>query len=79
MAEGFGRREFLRRSVLVGAGAWLAGCGEDPTPALHARARAWGANLDCSDVSSLFDAEVKTRTDNAYRQHGDKPDQFCLN
>jgi hypothetical protein len=72
------RRTFLKRAALVGVGALLAGCGEDPTPALHAKARAWGAKLDCSDLSGLFAAETKTRTDNDYRQHGDKPDQFCL-
>ena len=73
------RRLFLKRSALLGASVLLAGCGEDETPTLHARARAWGAKLDCSDVSGLFEAEAKTRTDNDYRQHGDKTDQFCLN
>ena len=47
-------------------------------PALRAKARSIGAKMDCSDVAMLQAAELATRSDNQYRQHSDKEDQFCL-
>jgi len=74
------RRAFVRIALCAGAGA-IAGCGggEAELAALRERARTLGAGLDCSDVSGLQPAEERTRVDNTYRQHSDKPDQFCLN
>ena len=72
------RREAL--AWLAGAAAAvLAACRRDQTPALREEARKLGAGLDCSDVALLLPAEALTRTSNEYRQHGDRPDQFCLN
>lgn len=73
------RRAIVKMFALAGAGA-LAGCGGSAkTAALRERARRLGAALDCSDLSALQPAEVRTREDNQYRQHSDKDDQFCLN
>jgi hypothetical protein len=72
------RRAFLRMAALAGAGT-LAACGHGgETAALRERARQLGGALDCSDVSDLQPAEARTRDENAYRQHSDKDDQFCL-
>lgn len=78
MEKGLERRWFLRIAALFGAGA-VAGCGGEDTAALRARARELGAGLDCSNVSDLQDAEVQTRTENEYRQHSERDDQFCMN
>ena len=67
----------MKLATLAAVGA-LASCGEDKTAALRSKARAWGADLDCSDVSMLQPAEAATRGENAYRQHSDREDQFCL-
>ena len=73
------RRAFIRFATLAGAGV-LAGCGGGAElVAQRERARRLGAGMDCSDVSELQPAEVRTREDNAYRQHSDKLDQFCMN
>jgi len=72
------RRVFLKAAALAGAGT-LAGCdGGAETAALREKAKRLGAGLDCSDVSALQPAEVSTRTDNEYRQHTERVDQFCL-
>lgn len=47
-------------------------------PALRQKARRLGAALDCSDAAGLQRAEAATREDNAYRQHSEKDDEFCL-
>jgi|GEM_PF-976527 hypothetical protein len=77
MMESWSRREILAATIAVAAGL-LAACGEDPLPALRARARNLGASLDCSDVAMLQPAEAATRADNQYRQHSERDDQFCL-
>jgi hypothetical protein len=72
------RRAFLRYATLA-SGAVLAGCGGGAeTAALREKAKRLGAGLDCSDASALQPAEAATRDENAYRQHSDKDDQFCL-
>ena len=72
------RRAFVEVLAMAGAGA-LAGCGDGGLAALREQARRLGAGLECSDLSGLFDAEVRTRAENEYRQHTDRDDQFCLN
>ena len=72
------RRTFARVTVLAGVGV-VAGCGGNAElAALRAKARRLGATLDCSDVSELQPAEARTREENAYRQHSEKDDQFCM-
>jgi hypothetical protein len=78
IGSGWTRRAFVRDAALAGAGLCIA-CGSDQTAQLREAARRSGAGLDCSDVSDLQPAEARTRGDNAYRQHTDKDDQFCLN
>ena len=71
------RRSFVRFATVAGAGA-LAGCGGGAElAARRERARRLGAGMDCSDVSQLQPAEARTRTENEYRQHSDRADQFC--
>jgi len=78
MNSGCTRRVFLSSAALAGAGT-LAGCGGGAaTAALREKARRVGAVLDCADVSNLQPAEARTRTDNEYRQHTERDDQFCL-
>jgi hypothetical protein len=78
MITGCTRRGFVKCAALAAAST-LAGCGGGAaTAALRERARRLGAGLDCSDVSALQPAEARTRTDNAYRQHTERDDQFCL-
>jgi hypothetical protein len=72
------RREFARSTALAGIGLYVS-CRGDNTPQLRETAKRLGASLDCSDVSGLQPAEVRTREDNTYRQHTEKDDQFCLN
>jgi hypothetical protein len=72
------RRSFLRCAAFAAA-SLLPGCGGGAaTAALREKARRLGASLDCSDVSQLQPAEARTREDNAYRQHSEKDDEFCL-
>jgi len=73
------RRSFVKGAALAGAGL-LAACGGGAAriAALRDQAKRLGAGLDCSDVSGLQPAEAGTRTDNAYRQHTERDDQFCL-
>ena len=78
MSGGFTRRSFLSCASLAAASA-LTGCGDGAaTAALREKARGLGAGLDCSDVSGLQPAEARTREENAYRQHTERDDQFCL-
>lgn len=78
MSTGWTRRRFVRCAALASAGT-LAGCGGAARIAvLRERAKRLGADLDCSDVSSLQPAEARTREENEYRHHSDKDDQFCL-
>ena len=72
------RREALER-LSAAIVTLLAACAKDRTPELRERARELGSRLDCSDVVLLGAAELATRTSNEYRQHGELPDQFCLN
>jgi hypothetical protein len=73
------RRRFCRTAALVSVGA-LTGCsGGAELAAQREKARRLGAGMDCSDLSELQPAETRTREDNAYRQHSDKDDQFCMN
>ena len=67
------RREFL---ALLGAG--LAACGGNGAGEVAARRASLDPALVCDDVRLLWPAELATRTTNAYRDHSDKPDQFCL-
>jgi hypothetical protein len=43
------------------------------------RARALDPALDCDDTAGLWPAEVRTRTDNEYRERSDRPLEFCFN
>ena len=76
------RRRFLLAGFGLGAGGWLAaivGCGGESGPPPTERARSYDPDLECSDVAGLWPAEVKTRTDNAYRERSDQPDRYCFN
>lgn len=78
MTTSASRRVFLGLAALAGAGVLVRCGGGEDAAALRARARGLGAGLDCSDVSDLQPAEARTRTDNEYRQHSDRDDEFCL-
>ena len=77
MVKDSGRREFLRVACVAAAGL-AASCGGEDAARLREEARRLGAGLDCSDVSGLQAAELRTREDNTYRQHTERDDQFCL-
>ena len=79
MSSTISRRDFVRIAVVSGAALATACGGGADVAALREEARRQGANLDCSDISGLFEAEARTRTENQYRQHTEKADQFCLN
>jgi hypothetical protein len=72
------RRAFLELAIAALAGLAAACGGGEQLAALREKAKRLGAGLDCSDVTGLQPAEASTREANAYRQHSDKPDQFCL-
>ena len=46
---------------------------------IERRAGALDPDLDCSDLSRLWPAEVRTRTDNVYVQRSTTPLQYCFN
>ena len=66
------RREFL---ALLSAG--LAACSSQAGK-LDALRASLDPSLVCDDVHLLWPAELATRTTNEYRDHSQKPDQFCL-
>jgi hypothetical protein len=81
MSDEVTRREFLGRMAVLGAAVGAA-------PLLAACAKEEGAEttgdgapvaMDCSDLTALTDAEVKTRTDLQYVEASVQADQNCLN
>lgn len=74
MSDEITRREMMKRSLLVlgaaaGAGAVLAGCGDDDE----------GGALTCTDTSGLTDAEKQLRTQQEYTDHSPFDDKTCAN
>ncbi len=78
------RRTFVARLTELLAGALalplLVRCGskEAPGPSLVDRVQAHRNTLDCTSTKGLWEAEVKTRIDNAYIDRSVRTDQFCF-
>ena len=74
--SGITRRDMMKRSLLVlgaatGAGAVLAGCGDDGD--------AGGDGLTCTDTEGLTDAEKQLRQQQDYVDNSPFDDKLCDN
>ena len=79
MSDRMTRRDMMKRSLLVlgataGAGAILAGCGDDGDGG-----GGGGSGLDCTDTSGLSEAEKQLRQQQEYTDSSPYPDKTCDN
>lgn len=77
MSDRMTRRDMMKRSLLVlgataGAGAVLAGCGDDGDAG-------GGSDLSCTDTSGLTEAEKQLRQQQEYTDSTPYPDKRCDN
>jgi hypothetical protein len=77
------RRVFLARSVAAGLGfAILARCGTSQAPsetATEPPTERYDPDLDCTDTSGLWPAELATRENNEYTDRSPHRDRHCFN
>ena len=58
----------------------LTSCGGgDGEPTASAQAERYDPELDCTDTSDLWPAEVETRTNNEYTDRSPHDDRYCFN
>lgn len=82
------RRQFLERAAMLGAlatgaGTLLSACepsGSSPTTGSTRKGNTEaGESVSCDDLSGLSEAQIATRTNNAYVEETPKPEQRCDN
>lgn len=77
------RREALQLvAAALTAGWWFPafGCGGGSSqPTAAQRAESYDPDLQCTDTSGMWPAEVATRTDNEYSDRSTEKDEFCFN